>query len=61
MWDWTDWAITFFSLTIVAAMFGFTSMTGEIVSTARVMFYIFLGFAAMSFLFSRRVAVTIKN
>jgi uncharacterized membrane protein YtjA (UPF0391 family) len=59
MWDWSDWAITFFVMTVVAAMLGFTTMTGEVVTLARSLFYVFLVLAVGSFIYSRRVAVNI--
>jgi uncharacterized membrane protein YtjA (UPF0391 family) len=47
------WAVTFFIIAIVAAVLGFTSIAGSAVEIAKVLFFIFLVLAVVSFIFGR--------
>ena len=47
------WAVTFFVIAIVAAVLGFTSIAGSAVEIAKVLFFIFLVLAVVSFIFGR--------
>jgi len=37
-----SWALTFFVVAIIAAVFGFTSIAGAAVGIAKILFFIFL-------------------
>ena len=51
------WAVTFFVIAIIAAVLGFTSIAGSAVEIAKVLFFIFLVLAVVSFIFGRRKTV----
>ncbi|MBF0485080.1 MAG: DUF1328 domain-containing protein [Candidatus Omnitrophica bacterium] len=48
-----NWAITFFIVAIIAALLGFTSIAGSAVEIAKVLFFVFLVLAVLTFLFGR--------
>lgn len=50
-----NWAATFFVIAIVAAVLGFTSIAGSAIDIAKILFFVFLILAAVSFVFGRRV------
>ncbi|MBF0490052.1 MAG: DUF1328 domain-containing protein [Candidatus Omnitrophica bacterium] len=52
-----NWAVTFFVVAIIAALLGFTSIAGSAIDIAKVLFFVFLVLAVVSFLFGRRRAV----
>jgi len=51
-----NWAVTFFVIAIVAAVLGFTSIAGSAIDIAKVLFFVFLLLAVISFIFGRRVS-----
>lgn len=52
-----NWAVTFFIIAIVAAVLGFTNISGSAIDIAKVLFVVFLVLAAVSFLLGRTRAV----
>jgi len=48
-----NWTVTFFIIAIVAAVLGFTSIAGAAIDIAKVLFFIFLVLAIVSFVFGR--------
>jgi uncharacterized membrane protein YtjA (UPF0391 family) len=50
-----NWAVTFFIIAIIAAVLGFTRIAGSAIDIAKILFFIFLVLAVVSFLFGRRV------
>ena len=50
-----NWALTFFIVAIIAAVLGFTSIAGSAIDIAKVLFFVFLVLAIISFVFGRRV------
>ena len=50
-----NWAVTFFIIAIVAAVLGFTSIAGSAIDIAKILFFVFLVLAVVSFIFGRRV------
>jgi len=50
-----NWALTFFVVAIIAAVLGFTSIAGSAIDIAKILFYVFLVLAVVSFIFGRRV------
>jgi len=52
-----NWAVTFFVIAIIAAVLGFTSIAGSAIDIAKILFFVFLILAVVSFIFGRRVAV----
>jgi uncharacterized membrane protein YtjA (UPF0391 family) len=48
------WAATFFVIAIIAAVLGFTSIAGSAIDIAKILFFIFLVLAVVSFIFGRR-------
>jgi uncharacterized membrane protein YtjA (UPF0391 family) len=52
-----NWAVTFFVIAIVAAVLGFTSIAGSAIDIAKILFFVFLVLAIVSFIFGRRVQV----
>jgi len=48
-----NWALTFFVVAIVAAVLGFTSIAGSAIDIAKILFFIFLVLAVVSFIFGR--------
>ncbi|MDO8489739.1 MAG: DUF1328 domain-containing protein [Candidatus Omnitrophota bacterium] len=51
------WALTFFVIAIVAALFGFTRIAGSAFDIARILFFIFLVLAVIIFIFGRSRSV----
>lgn len=49
-----NWAATFFIIAIIAAVLGFTSIAGSAVEIAKILFFVFLVLAAVSFIFGRK-------
>ena len=49
-----NWAVTFFVIAIIAALLGFTSIAGSAVEIAKVLFFVFLILAVLTFMFGRR-------
>ncbi|MCR4336731.1 MAG: DUF1328 domain-containing protein [Candidatus Omnitrophica bacterium] len=52
-----NYAITFFVIAIIAAVLGFTSIAGSAIDIAKVLFFIFLILAVLSFVFGRKGTV----
>jgi len=52
-----NWAVTFFIIAIIAAVLGFTSIAGSAIDIAKILFFVFLLLAVVSFIFGRKVAV----
>jgi len=50
-----NWALTFFVVAIVAAVLGFTRIAGSAIDIAKILFFVFLVLAIVSFIFGRRV------
>ena len=50
-----NWAVTFFVIAIVAAVLGFTNIAGSAIDIAKILFFVFLVLAVVSFLFGRKV------
>ena len=48
-----NWAVTFFVIAIIAAVFGFTSIAGSAIEIAKILFFVFLVLAVLSFIFGR--------
>ena len=48
------WAVTFFVIAIIAAVLGFTSIAGSAIEIAKILFFVFLVLAVVSFIFGRR-------
>lgn len=48
-----NWAVTFFVIAIIAALLGFTSIAGSAVEIAKILFFVFLLLAVVTFLFGR--------
>ncbi len=48
-----NWAATFFIIAIIAALLGFTSIAGSAVEIAKILFFVFLLLAVLTFLFGR--------
>jgi len=51
-----NWAVTFFIIAIVAAVLGFTRIAGSAIDIAKILFFVFLLLAVVSFIFGRRVS-----
>ena len=51
-----NWAVTFFIIAIVAAVLGFTGIAGSAIDIAKILFFVFLILAAVSFIFGRKVS-----
>ncbi len=51
-----NWAVTFFVIAIIAAVLGFTTIAGSAIDIAKILFFVFLVLAVLSFIFGRRVA-----
>jgi uncharacterized membrane protein YtjA (UPF0391 family) len=51
------WAAVFFVIALVAAVFGFGGIAASAVGVAKILFFVFLVLAVVSFLFGRRVTV----
>ncbi len=52
-----NWAATFFVIAIVAALFGFTGIAGSAIDIAKVLFFVFLILAVVSFIFGRSKSI----
>jgi uncharacterized membrane protein YtjA (UPF0391 family) len=50
-----NWAVTFFIIAIIAAVLGFTRIAGSAIDIAKILFFVFLLLAVVSFIFGRRV------
>jgi len=50
-----NWAVTFFVVAIVAAVLGFTNIAGSAIDIAKILFFVFLVLAVVSFIFGRKV------
>jgi uncharacterized membrane protein YtjA (UPF0391 family) len=50
------WAAVFFVIALLAAIFGFGGIAASAAGVAKVLFFVFLVFALVSFLFGRRTA-----
>jgi uncharacterized membrane protein YtjA (UPF0391 family) len=50
-----NWAVTFFVIAIIAAVLGFTSIAGSAIDIAKILFFVFLVLAVVSFIFGKRV------
>jgi len=50
-----NWAVTFFVVAIIAAVLGFTNIAGSAIDIAKILFFVFLVLAVVSFIFGRRV------
>ena len=51
-----NWAVTFFVIAIIAAILGFTNIAGTAVDIAKILFFVFLILAVVSFIFGRKVS-----
>jgi uncharacterized membrane protein YtjA (UPF0391 family) len=51
-----NWALTFLVVAIVAAFFGFGGIAGQAMDFAKILFFVFLVLAIVSFIFGRRVS-----
>ncbi len=49
-----QWAVVFFLIAIVAAIFGFSNIAASAVDVAKILFFIFIVLAILSFVFGRR-------
>lgn len=49
-----NWAVTFFVVAIIAALFGFTNIAGSAVDIAKILFVVFLILAVLSFVLGRK-------
>ena len=52
-----QWAIAFFVIAIIAAVFGFTGIAGDAAWIGKVLLVVFLVLAVLSFAFGRRTPV----
>ena len=52
-----DWAITFFYMAMVAAMLGFTEMTGPVIENAKVFFFVLLALSMVMFILGKKFSV----
>ncbi len=50
-------AVSFFVIALVAAVLGFTNIAGSAIDIAKILFFVFLILAVVSFIFGRRAAV----
>jgi uncharacterized membrane protein YtjA (UPF0391 family) len=51
------WAIVFFVVALIAALFGFGGIAASAVGIAKVLFFLFLILAVVAFLFGRRASI----
>jgi uncharacterized membrane protein YtjA (UPF0391 family) len=49
-----NWAVTFFIIAIIAAVLGFTNIAGSAIDIAKILFFVFLVLAVVSFIFGRK-------
>ena len=47
------WAVTFLVIALIAAVLGFGGIAGTAVGIAKILFFVFLALAVLSFLFGR--------
>ena len=52
-----NYAITFFIIAIVAAVFGFTNISGSAIDIAKMLFIVFLILSIAAFIFGRRKTI----
>jgi uncharacterized membrane protein YtjA (UPF0391 family) len=52
-----NWAVTFFVIAIIAAVLGFTNIAGSAIDIAKILFFVFLVLAVVSFIFGRKAPV----
>jgi uncharacterized membrane protein YtjA (UPF0391 family) len=50
------WALAFFVIAIIAGLFGFMGIADSAAGVGKLLFFVFLVFALVSFLFGRRAA-----
>jgi len=48
-----NWAVIFFVVAIVAALLGFTKIAGSTMQIAKILFFIFVILAVVTFIFGR--------
>ena len=48
-----NWALTFFVVAIIAALLGFTNIAGSAIDIAKILFFVFLVLAVLTFIFGR--------
>lgn len=51
------WAVVFFVIALVAAVFGFGGIAASAVGIAKILFFVFLVLAIVSFVFGRRTKI----
>jgi uncharacterized membrane protein YtjA (UPF0391 family) len=51
-----NWAVTFFVIAIIAAVLGFTNIAGTAIDIAKILFFVFLILAVVSFILGRKVS-----
>jgi len=51
-----NWAVTFFVVAIIAAVLGFTNIAGTAIDIAKILFFVFLILAVVSFILGRKVS-----
>lgn len=51
-----SWAVTFFVIAVIAAVFGFGGIAGAAVGAAKITFFVALALAVVAFLSGRRSA-----
>jgi uncharacterized membrane protein YtjA (UPF0391 family) len=51
------WALAFFIVAIIAGVFGFAGIADSAAGIGRVLFFVFVVLAVVSFFFGRRVSV----
>lgn len=49
------WSILFLVVALIAGLFGFTTVAGTAYMAAKILFFVFLVLAIVSFIFGRRV------
>jgi uncharacterized membrane protein YtjA (UPF0391 family) len=49
-----NWAATFFVIAIVAAVLGFSNIAGSALDIAKILFFVFLILAVVSFILGRK-------
>ncbi len=49
-----NWALTFMVVAIIAALFGFTNISGQAMDIGKILFIVFLVLAIVSFIFGKR-------
>jgi uncharacterized membrane protein YtjA (UPF0391 family) len=51
------WAIVFFVVALIAALFGFGGIAASAVGVAKILFFLFLVLAVVAFIFGRRASI----